>query len=212
LAAAQADLPRGKEGIWSRPLVAILYLLQPLVRGWARYRWRFTLRSVRPTTFRKSLPAESWRPFRPPEVLSFWSETGVDRYRLLEHILKQWTDEGWQWRPDTGWGEHDAEIYGPRWSRLRLTTVSEDSSGGRRVLRCRLTPGISLRARVSLGAILIALIVILDSWREAGLWIWLLVVLVPLWVWRVEAEKHLVRRLVATSIREIAGGLGLTNL
>jgi hypothetical protein len=136
----------------------------------------------------------------------------VDRYRLLDHILRRWTSEGWQWRPDTGWGEYDAEVYGPRWSRLRLITVAEESSGGRRLLRCRLTSGISLRARVILVALVIALVVILDAWAEAGLWVWVLVALVPMWVWRVESEKYLVRRLVAASIRDVAGELGLTNL
>jgi O-antigen biosynthesis protein len=212
LAAAQADLPRGKQGIWSRPLVAIMFLLQPLVRGWARYRWRFTLRSLRPTTFHRPLPSERWRPFRSRQVLSFWSHDGTDRYRLLDRILKRWDDEGWQARPDSGWGEYDAEIYGPRWSRLRLTTVAEESSGGRKLLRCRLATGASLRARLGLGAMVLGLILVLEAWATAWAWPWLLVALVPLWVWRVELEKQLVRRLVATSIREVADELGLTVL
>src|SRR5438552_3570058 len=37
-AALQADLPKAKRSFWSRPLVALLFCLQPVVRGWARYR------------------------------------------------------------------------------------------------------------------------------------------------------------------------------
>lgn len=209
LAAAQAELPRGKQRVWSRPLVAILYFLQPLVRGWARYRWRFTLRSVRPTTFRAPLEAEAWRPFRSCQVWSFWSEQGTDRYRLLESIFKRWDEEGWQWRADSGWGDYDAEIYGPRWSRLRLTTVSEAYSGGRLLLRCRMVLGYSLRARVIFGSMLLAVVVMLEAWVRLGWWVMLLLAVIPLWVWRVEAEKHLVRRLVARSIEEVAVELGL---
>src|SRR6266436_3709619 len=43
-AGAQAALPKGKRRWWSRPLVATLFFLQPVVRGWARYQGRLTLR------------------------------------------------------------------------------------------------------------------------------------------------------------------------
>ena len=36
--AMQAELPKGNRNFWSRPLVAFLFFLQPIVRGWARYR------------------------------------------------------------------------------------------------------------------------------------------------------------------------------
>ena len=182
-----------EEGLWSRPLVAALYFLQPLVRGWAKYQWRFTLRSVRPTTFQRPLPAAAWRPFRSRQVRTFWSENGTDRYQLLDRVLKRWADEGWQWRPDTGWGDYDAEIYGPRWSRLRLITVAEESSGGRRWLRCRLSLGSSLRARWTLGAMVVGLMVAMEAWAAAGPWVALVLAVIPLWVWRVESEKHLVQ-------------------
>jgi O-antigen biosynthesis protein len=212
LAAGQAALPRGKKARWSRPMVAALFLLQPLVRGWARYRWRFTLRSIRPTTFRRPLPPEPWRPFRSCQVRSFFSEGKVDRYRLLRRILSRWDEEGWQWKPDTGWGDYDAEVYGPRWTRLRLITVAEELTDGSLTLRCRLRAETSLFARLAFGMLVGGLFLALESWAGAGPWVWLLVLLLPIWVWRVEAEKHLVNRLVASSIAEVAGELGLTPL
>src|ERR1051325_2300287 len=39
-AAWQADIPQNKRRFWSRPLVALLFFLQPIVRGWERYKGR----------------------------------------------------------------------------------------------------------------------------------------------------------------------------
>src|SRR6185503_7181725 len=44
VAGIQASLPKGKRRWWSRPLVALLFFLQPIVRGWERYRGRLRLR------------------------------------------------------------------------------------------------------------------------------------------------------------------------
>src|SRR5216117_1481913 len=57
IAAAQARLPKKKQRAWSRPLVALLFLLQPIVRGWARYKWRLTVRSE-PTVFKRAVSQE----------------------------------------------------------------------------------------------------------------------------------------------------------
>src|SRR5262249_24564100 len=39
-AAVQAEIPPAKRRLWSRPLVVLLFLLQPVSRGLARYRSR----------------------------------------------------------------------------------------------------------------------------------------------------------------------------
>jgi hypothetical protein len=135
----------------------------------------------------------------------------VDRYRWLQAILTRWDDEGWQWKPDTGWGEYDAEVYGPRWSRLRLTTVAEEADGGRKILRCRLAAGSSLRARFVFGTMAGLLFLILESAAVAGFWVWWLMALVPLGIWQVESEKHLIKRLVAASVVTVAEELGLVD-
>src|SRR5439155_4875891 len=57
-AAAQADLPKKQRRPWSRALIALLFLLQPIVRGWARYRWRLHVRS-RPKKDFGPLPSEN---------------------------------------------------------------------------------------------------------------------------------------------------------
>ncbi|MEY2466237.1 MAG: hypothetical protein QOD03_758, partial [Verrucomicrobiota bacterium] len=47
LAAGQAKLPKHKKRAWSRPLVALLFCLQPIIRGWSRFKWRWNLLSGR---------------------------------------------------------------------------------------------------------------------------------------------------------------------
>src|SRR5439155_2264164 len=45
-AGAQAALPKAKRRWWSRPLVAMMFFVQPIVRGWARYQGRLSLRGT----------------------------------------------------------------------------------------------------------------------------------------------------------------------
>src|SRR6185436_19072359 len=45
-AASQAKIPKNKNRFWSRPLVALLYFLQPIVRGWARYEGRLRINTT----------------------------------------------------------------------------------------------------------------------------------------------------------------------
>jgi len=45
-AGIQAELPKRKKQFWSRPLVALLFFLQPIFRGWARYQGRLSLRQT----------------------------------------------------------------------------------------------------------------------------------------------------------------------
>src|ERR1041385_8008612 len=90
LAAAQATLPRKQKRFWSRPLIAALFFLQPLVRGWARYRTMLHLRG-RPRKEGAAEPADL-SALDETDQLCFWSRT-VDRYSFLRALLaqlKQW--------------------------------------------------------------------------------------------------------------------------
>jgi O-antigen biosynthesis protein len=203
MAAVQAQLPAGKRASWSRPLVATLFFLQPIIRGYARYRWRFTVRSVRPTTFRRPVPPEPWRPWRQQWVISCWSDGSTDRFRFLRSLLNRLDEEGWQWKSDSGWDAVDAEVFGPRWSRIRLVTVGEHLDQGRLLLRCKLNVTSSLRARVTLGVLAGVILVVLDAWLQGRPWLWALTLLLPFLIWRIEREKHLVRGLVAAVVQEV---------
>ena len=211
LAALQAELPAAKRTWWSRPLVALLFLLQPVARGWARYRERLTAQSLRPTTFQRLLPPEPRGRWRVTRTLSFWSSGPVDRYQFLRRLVVKLQEEGWQWKSDAGWENYDVEISGRRWTRVRLTTVVEEQEGGMKVLRCRLRSMWSLLAGLAFGAacgtLLILCLWLTRRWPP----IWLILLLLPLFAVPLEREKRTVQRILTALLNEAAHGLGLTN-
>jgi hypothetical protein len=212
LAASQAELPPGKRAFWSRPLVALLFFLQPIVRGWARHRWRFLTRSVRPTTFRRQAAPESPGSHEQTGRLAYWATEGVDRCGFLRAVIAKLREEAWEWKADTGWDEHDLEVFGRRWSRLQLVSVTEYQAGGDRVVRWRLTGRWTLAAKAMFWTVA-GLEVMLASWL-CRRWpmVWLLLFTLPLlWV-MLEREITLVRRLVAAVIDQVALELGLVKL
>lgn len=186
LAAAQAKLPRRQRRFWSRPLVALLFLLQPLVRGWARLKWRFTLLSgQRPVPV--TLPHGS-SGMQLPATMAYWSDGRTDRYVFLRNILTKLEQAGWTCRTDTGWTSHDVEVQPHLWSRLRLTTVGEDLELGKRGFRCRITASWSLPAGilVALTAFGVGLGIILLATSYP--WIWMSLVALPVCLKTLEDE------------------------
>jgi O-antigen biosynthesis protein len=211
-AGGQARLPRMKQTWWSRPLVGLLFFLQPLVRGWARYRWRLTARSIRPTTFRRPLPALDAFPDRARGRSSYWSEGGVNRYTFLKAVQGKLAQEGWEWKTDLGWETYDLEIYGRRWSRVRLTTVAEEIDQGRNTLHCRARASWSMAAALGMGTLLTVVLVVcglLDAYHP---WIWLLSLGLPAFAFLIEKERRLVRRILVALLDEVAREVGLVNL
>jgi GT2 family glycosyltransferase len=209
-AAAQAQLPRKKRKFWSRPLVALLFLLQPVVRGWARYRWRLTVRP-QPRTKRRAGAAGVARP-KSVGTVSYWSDKGVDRFAFLDGVLKLLEVEGWQTKLDTGWNDHDVEIYGEKWARLRLTTVTEDLGGGRTVVRGRLDANWSLRAKLYFWVLLALEVVAVALLRDTQPWLWMMLLSVPLLGWFFEQEKHNLQGIIAGLLDTIGLKLGMTRI
>ena len=111
LAAAQANLPRSKQRFWSRPLVALLFLLQPLVRGWARFKWRLNRLSGQADIPLEPLPGGSG--WELPETAVYWSGGRVDRYRFLNGILSKLEQLGWSYKADTGWSSNTSMLPPP---------------------------------------------------------------------------------------------------
>jgi O-antigen biosynthesis protein len=212
VAGLQAELPRRQRAFWSRPLVSLLYFLQPIVRGWARHRWRFTARSVRPTTFRRSDAARP-RWFEPSsQQLCFFSEAGIDRLDLLRTLVRHLQEESWEFRTDTGWGDFDVEVFGRRWSRLRLLTATEELGRDRRVLRCRLQSRWSSAAHWAVGLLAGAELVLLMAAAPGRPWAWLSLLALPLLVGAIEYERRLVLQLIRAMVNDFASRLKLPHL
>src|SRR5207237_1184075 len=148
-AAGQADLPRRKKLWWSRPLVALLFFLQPIVRGWARYRGRLTRRPVRPGPMDNLDSLALRKTGVPMREVAYWSERRFSRFEWVANLLRDLDAAGWPNKADMGWGDFDVEIYGSRWSTVQLTTLVEEHPAGKQMLRCRLGSRWSLQAKVA---------------------------------------------------------------
>ena len=116
-AGAQAALPRTKRRWWSRPLVAMLFFLQPIVRGWARYQGRLALRPT-PLAAQQTLDSIALRDSKESlREVQYWAEQRLDRLALVADILRRLDQQGWPNKSDIGWSDYDVEVYDTRWSR-----------------------------------------------------------------------------------------------
>ena len=200
-AAAQAELPKAQRRLWSRPLIALLFLLQPIVRGWARYKWRLQVRSdPKQTDIGVTASAVSGELDR----IQYWSEKWLDRYDFLGKIIAALGRAGWQTKLDTGWTDYDVEIFGSRWSRLRLTTVVEYLEASRTLLRCRLHAYWSLRAKVLFWAAAGAEFLAIGIFAEPAPWLWMVLLTLPILAWYLEYERRVLQRLIAALLDQVA--------
>jgi glycosyltransferase involved in cell wall biosynthesis len=209
-AGSQANLPGGRRRLWSRPLVSLLFLLQPIVRGGARHRNHLrgqqTPLSARETLDSLALDDRD----HSLEQLRYWTDQGLDRTAFVRRVLERLDERGWQNKPDGGWEEHDLEIYGSRWARLRLVTASEYLENHSQVLRCRLQGEWSFVARAffwSLAGILLIVIGVSGHWES-----WALLLLLPLVAWRLNLARRDLARLIVSFLDERAKELGLVKL
>ena len=210
--ALQAEIPRKQLRIWSRPLVALLYCLQPVVRGWARYRGRFRVDLVPLEAFENLNSVDLKYKGRDFGSIAFWDERLLDRGDLLGCLLAELEKKGWQHRVDGGWNNYDVEIFGTRWSRLQLTTVAELYSGGKQMLRCRLRPAWTFLARVVFCLLTAASLILVGL--LGGRWPWLNLVWIslPAFVWWLHVEHRTLQRLVALFVEQAALKLKLRKV
>ena len=130
---AAYQTPKTKHhGPWSRPLIAYLHWRQPITRGWARYTYRLKQKQM-------SKRAQRYRrnqrfPFAPGDrgVLRYWA-TAIeprDRTDLLKHVADEAKKAKLKFRVDSGWNPWDLELYGSRYVKVQLTTVTERHDAG----------------------------------------------------------------------------------
>jgi hypothetical protein len=203
VAAAQAMLPQNKQKWWSRPLIAALFFFQPMVRGWARYRGRLLLRSA-PLAAQQTLDSIALcRSKQPLKLVVYRSPRPVNRFAYVADLLRHLERQGWPVRPDVGWSEHDAEVFGSRWTSLQVTTIAEDFSKGEHILRCRLQPRWSFQAKV-LFCIACGLEFLVLGFAAQGLpWLWLLLLLIPLFVWALFREHRTLQSMIIVLLDEL---------
>ena len=212
VAAVQAYLPKDKTRWWSRPLVALLFFLQPIVRGWARYQGRLRLQTVGGAV-RESLDSVAYRDSGEQlDIVEYWSRQRLDRFQCVAVILKQLDQQGWPNRPDIGWGDCDVEIQGNRWCQLQLTTVVEEHAAGIHLLRCRLRGRWSLSAKVAFWSLLGADLVLIGFGHNAFPWLWLLLLSMPLFSWCLVRQLRNLQSVVVIFLDALAKEQGLVRV
>lgn len=204
VAGAQASLPPAKTHWWSRPLIACLFFLQPIVRGWARYRGRLLLQTPA-RAGRRSLDSIALRDSgQRLEEVHYWAERRVDRLAWVADMLQRLAAQGWPHKPDIGWSDYDVEIFGSRWCSVQLATVVEEHGQGRQTIRCRLRPRWSLQAKVTFWLLCGFELVVLGVWGAAAPWLWTLPVLVPLLLWLLRRDQRDFQSILRVFLDQVA--------
>jgi len=211
-AACQADLVQTKHRFWSRPLIALLFFLQPIARGWARYQGRLSLRPTPSPALESlaSLPIQDRS--GPLNRLEYWAEKWVDRIQFIKQILGKLDEQGWQSRIDAGWSDHDIEVYGSRWAQLQLATVSEPYAGGKEILRCRLDTTWSLPAKLAFFTMLVVDVLLIGLLQHKFPWIWALVATPVIFAIFMIREQRSLQRLISLVIGSAAKQCGLIRI
>jgi GT2 family glycosyltransferase len=210
-AAAQATLPREKLRWWSRPLVALLYFLQPIVRGWARYQGRLFFRPT-PLAAQQTLESVALRESgQSVDQAEYWSSEPINRLAFVADVLRHLDRQGWPNKSDIGWCDYDVEIYGSRWSSVQLTTVEEEHPRGQRLIRCRLRPRWSLAAKVAFALLAGLDFLVLGFGAHRVPWFALVLLTLPLFAWLIHREQRALQSLLIIFLDGLAAEWKMTR-
>jgi hypothetical protein len=211
-AGAQAALPRTKRRWWSRPLVAMLFFLQPIVRGWARYQGRLLRRPAR-LAARQTLDSIALRNSNLSlRETQYWAEQRLDRLAFAAAILHRLDQQGWPNKCDIGWSDYDVEVYDTRWSKLQLTTVAEEHPQGKQLIRCRLRARWALRTRVAFWSLCGFDLLICGLVGPHSHWLWLLLLTLPLFAWFIRRQQRTLQSMIVVFLDELAKEWHLTKV
>jgi hypothetical protein len=211
-AASQAILPRNKSRWWSRPLIALLFFVQPIVRGWARYQGRFSTLPVR-LTRRQSLDSVALRDSRQPlSEIRYWAEPRIERLAWVGEILQRLDAQGWPNRSDVGWSDYDVEVYDARWSKLQLTTVAEEHPGRKQLLKCRLRPRWALRATVLFWMLTGLELLVVGLFARAYPTLPLVLLTLPVVVWLLHRKQRDLQSVIIVMLDALAKDWGLSRI
>lgn len=211
-AAAQAPLPANKKRPWSRPLVAWLFFLQPIVRGWARYQGRLLLHPT-PLAAQQTLESETLRNSSSSlKEMDYWSAKPINRFDFVADVLRLLEKQGWPHKADIGWSEFDVELYGSRWSNVQLTTVTEDQAPAKHLLRCRLCPRWSLAAKVAVWSLAGLELLALGFAGRRFPWLWLLLLTLPVLAWFLRREQRTLQSMLLVLLDNLARKWNLATL
>jgi glycosyltransferase involved in cell wall biosynthesis len=212
VAAAQANVPKDKLRVWSRPLVALLFFMQPVVRGWARYRGGLRTPSsnlARRENLRTALRGGETVDFG---LVEYWNDRQLDRTEFLQFIIERLDHQGWQHKVDVGWNKYDVQVYGSTWSVVQLVTAGETLGHGKQILRARLSPAPTLFAKTFFCAMLGLELLIIGLLGHQAWWPYLVLLSLTLFVWFLAKNQQDLQRVLAVFIDELASELKLKKI
>jgi len=210
LAAAQAKLPVRKRRFWSRPLVALLFFLQPIVRGWARFKWRLNLLAAHKRVLAAQPSPAADR--RPGEPVVYWTDGPVDRYDFLRGVLSRLAEANWPVKTDSGWTTRDLELPVDLWTRLTFTTASEELGQGKKNFQCRIRTYWSLPAKILFGGVTALAGSLVLFFADAVPWCWMGLVILPLIGWVFDERRQDYECAFTQVLDEVASEEGLVRL
>ena len=208
----QSELAKNKRRFWSRPLVALLFFLQPICRGWARYQGRLTMRPTPQAVYESLESIELKDQGRRVDCVEYWAEHWMNRLNFIRGIVERLAEQGWQYKTDAGWSEFDVEIYGNRWSHLQLTTVAERHSGGEQLFRCGLRTSWSLPGKVVFWAALGIELLMIGFVGNAFPWLWVLLLVQPGLAWFFRRKQRDLQRIIAVLLDGVAKRRGMLKM
>jgi hypothetical protein len=85
------------------------------------------------------------------DTLKYWS-TEHGRLKLMDEVIAEIRKKGWRTRVDSGWEGWDLEIYGSRYTKIRIITGTEHHHGNGMLTRVRVQPLMSTFCTVLLWA------------------------------------------------------------
>lgn len=146
--ASSAPLPR-RAPWWTRPLVGLLYVLQPIVRGWHRQthlmRHCYLPATIRPLPRRVPHQRISYRDWD----LYWLNEDYRGREQLLKVLAQEAPQRGWRGDFDDGWSQYDLKLVADCWHDIRVRTASEELGWPKRFTRARCTVHATTFSRIA---------------------------------------------------------------
>jgi GT2 family glycosyltransferase len=205
----QAELPKNKLCWWSRAMVALLFFLQPIVRGWARRIGRLQL-GVSHDAARQTLDSVTLQDSAQNlETVQYWTTQRIERVQFIRLIVEQLDKQGWPNRTDVGWSEYDIEIQN-HWNAVQLTTVCEEHRAGW-MIRCRLQTRWSLSAKVAVWFLLGINLLAYGLLRHWSNWSALLLLTLPISGWALWKQKRALQSVVVVFLDQLAKGRGFSK-
>lgn len=161
-----APLPKGHPW-WCRLLVACLYVLQPILRGWHRMTYLLSNKRLPGMQVSEASIALTGKRISATERdLYFQSDEALGRELLLEVLVNEAKRAGWHGDFDNAWSDWDIKLVGDRWHDITIRTATEELGWPRRFTRARCAVQETVFSDVTASACLITVAAVLLSGSE----------------------------------------------